>query len=461
MAFTSWQYFGFLGITTVACWLLAKPKFQNLSLLGASGYFYWQFSHGATVLLGVLIIITYACGLYLREGHARRKVTLLAGVLIVLFALGWFKYADFLLWNLSWVGSHLGISMPDRVSHVLLPVGISFYVFRMISYLVDVYRGQMLPRKNLVDYALSIAYFPMLVAGPIERPITFLPQVERERPWDVAWLGIAIPLMIRGMLKKLVIADNVAVFADKVFMLDHPPLVILAAGVFAYTIQIYADFSGYTDMARASAKLVGPNLMENFDAPYLSVSPSAFWRRWHISFSTWIRDYIYIPLGGSRHAGEFRNFLVILLTMGISGLWHGAAWTYIAWGIYWGLLIYGYRRLGMGGHWSPSSWYGKTLATGLMFCFTAFGWLLFRAESMGWVIGALTHAGIRSETATVFVAFIFSLVLFYSLFLCVDRVITSRAKRYPLLEWVYCALVLVAVTIFAPASQTDFVYVQF
>ncbi len=221
---------------------------------------------------------------------------------------------------------------------ILLPVGISFYTFQELSYTIEVYRGTLRARHNFVDFAAFVCFYPQLVAGPIERASRLLPQVERPRSWSWPAARSALFLIIWGFFKKLVVADNVGVIANKVFSLDAPGFTVLWAGVFAFAIQIYADFSAYSDIARGMAKWLGFDLMVNFDHPYLARGPIDFWRRWHISLSSWFRDYVYIPLGGSRR-GRARTLVNVFLTFLISGLWHGASWNYVLWGAYHGVLV--------------------------------------------------------------------------------------------------------------------------
>ena len=252
--------------------------------------------------------------------------------------LGFFKYFNFFVDNVHAVLEAAGLHVGLPVLRVILPVGISFYTFQAMSYTMDVFRGELRARRSLLDVAVFISFFPHLVAGPIQRASYLLPQVEQKRRFICRRPSSGFYLMVWGFFKKLVIADNVGVIANKVFALNDPSFEVLWAGVFAFAIQIYADFSAYTDIARGSSRWLGFELTENFDHPYLARNPADFWRRWNISLSTWFRDYVYIPLGGSR-ASEWIWGRNVLITFLLSGLWHGASWNYVLWGLYHGVLL--------------------------------------------------------------------------------------------------------------------------
>ena len=270
--------------------------------------------------------------------RARRKWWLVLSLISNLSVLGFFKYFNFFVDSVQAGLAALGMNTSLPVLQVVLPVGISFYTFQSLSYTIDVYRGRLRACRSLLDFALFVAFFPQLVAGPIERAEALVPRVLSSRVFNLVVARDALVLMAWGFFKKLVIADNVGVIANRVFSMKDPGFEMLWAGVFAFGVQIYADFSAYTDIARGTARWLGFDLMKNFDHPYVAVSPSDFWRRWHISLSSWFRDYLYIPLGGSRH-GLPRTLLNVMITFVISGLWHGAAWNFVLWGTFHGLLL--------------------------------------------------------------------------------------------------------------------------
>jgi D-alanyl-lipoteichoic acid acyltransferase DltB (MBOAT superfamily) len=271
-----------------------------------------------------------------------------------------------------------------------------------------------------------------------------------------------LPLIVFGLLKKLVVADNIAILVDRVFLLREPSLWLLLVGSVGFTVQILADFSGYTDIARGSARLMGIDLLENFRSPYRAVSPSDFWRRWHISLSTWIRDYIYIPLGGSRVGSRGRFLLVLLLTMGLSGLWHGAGSTFVVWGIYWGLLLFVYHLAGCGGRWRPRGIVPSAIAWLATMTFTVFGWFLFRAPSLGWVGGTFSHMslGCTVEEFSAGAGY-FGLMVFYALPMAMLSLVTGLCPRVRWVRAVFLGIALVLIIVLAPDSGQDFVYFRF
>ena len=281
--------------------------------------------------------------------------------------------------------------MHEPTLRILLPVGISFYTFQAMSYTIDVYRGELHARRSLLDLAVFVSFFPHLVAGPIQRASFLLPQVESPRRFSAEKARSGFVLICWGFFKKLVVADNVGVIANKVFALSDPTFYILWAGVFAFAIQIYADFSAYTDIARGTSRWLGFELTENFAHPYLARSPADFWRRWNISLSSWFRDYVYIPLGGSRLGAWLwtRNVLVTFL---LSGLWHGASWNYVLWGLYHGLLLLVTQVAGQARR-LPAPQFGRWLLVPQiagMFVLTNIGWLLFRETELSAIVRDLT-----------------------------------------------------------------------
>jgi D-alanyl-lipoteichoic acid acyltransferase DltB (MBOAT superfamily) len=364
-----------------------------------------------------------------------------------------------------------GLPASRPVLALTLPVGISFYTFQSLSYIIDVYRGRVEARRNLLDFALFVSFFPQLVAGPIERADRMFPQLEQPRVFDADRIGSGILLMVWGFFKKLVIADNVAVLCAKVFALEHPWFPLLWAGVFAFAIQIYADFSGYTDIARGSARILGFELMENFHHPYLARSPSDFWRRWHVSLSTWFRDYVYIPLGGSR-VSPARGAFNLVFTFLLSGFWHGASWNYVLWGLYWGVWVLLERLASQS---SLRRWrMPAALQVAGMFLVACVGWLLFRETNVAYLGRALTLSpfGLTQEQWRIS-AYLFLLALIYSLPLGLHAVWdtlllprTAAGKPWPsAVHWVArtgLAIVLfLAILLLGSDTAAEFIYFQF
>ena len=326
MVLYSFSFFVFFFLVFVLYWKNRKD-FQWIILLLASYYFYasWQPAY-----LGMIIITTlicYFCALAIRKKPDYKKLYIFLAIIFSLGALFIFKYFDFFSITVNQV---FGLSLPQFKN--LVPLGISFYTLQLIGYMIDVYKGRIKPERHLGRFALFVSFFPKITAGPIERGANLLPQLSKKHVFDYEQVSEGVKLFTLGMFKKMVIADNLGLIVDRGF--SFLPLykgVSLVLIVFFYSWQIYMDFAGYTDMARGIGKMVGINLMENFNLPYLSNSIQDFWRRWHISFSSWLRDYLYFPLGGNRK-GISRTVINTLIVFAISGLWHGASWTFIIWG---------------------------------------------------------------------------------------------------------------------------------
>ena len=348
-------------------------------------------------------------------------------------------------------------------------MGISFYVFQGVGYTIDVYRGDLSPRKSFVNVALFVAFFPQLVAGPIERAAHLLPQIEKPRRTRAVDVQEGLILLIWGLFKKLVVADNTALIVDKIFALNDPSFSLVWVGVFAFAIQILADFSGYTDIARGSARLLGFHLMRNFDRPYSSASSAEFWRRWHMSLSFWLRDYLYIPLGGSR-TGKGKAIRNVLVTFLLCGLWHGASWNFVVWGAYHGVLITIHRLLPAVNP-ERRDWFRPAKVMG-MFGLTCFGWLIFRETDMGWLVHYLTLSP-WNETAYdrgialyfLNLALIFSIPTWGQMVLvsCLRRTRSDGRGRSVLatVRIMLVPLLMIAIFLFRSSSPVSFIYFQF
>lgn len=382
MLFNTWTYWVFLPLVFAVHWTV-PARHRPLVLLGASFTFYGFWDVRFLLLMGLSILVDYQCALALSGAGSRRRAWLALSVATNLGILGVFKYFDFFAESLAVVLTRVGLdglAVDPTLLGLVLPVGISFYTFQSMAYTIDVYRGKVSAEPNLLRFALYVSFFPQLVAGPIERAGSLLPQLRgTARLRDIPWAE-ASELLLWGMFKKTVIADNLAPIVSRLLddgSVSGPELTI---GLFAFAFQILCDFSGYTDIARGSALLFGVRLRLNFRLPYLSVSPSEFWRRWHISLSTWLRDYLYISLGGNRR-GSTRTHFNLMVTMLLGGLWHGAAWNFVLWGAFHGALLVVYRMLQP---FAPrrTAW---TTAPGvvLFFLLTLLGWGLFRAQAPG------------------------------------------------------------------------------
>ncbi|MBP7935417.1 MAG: MBOAT family protein [Phycisphaerae bacterium] len=409
MVFNSLTFAAFFvvvyGLYVLSAWRL---RLQNALLLAASCFFYGYWDWRFLGLIWLSTSIDYLCarlldrrigedpdtGLdpsnapYLYSAKARRTI-LVASIVSNLGILGFFKYFDFFATGGASLLRMLGLPLEPRLLNLILPVGISFYTFQSLSYTIDVYRGDLRAVRSLMRFGVFVAFFPQLVAGPILRAREFLPQVCRPRRLNGGEIWTGGYLVLWGLFKKVVIADNLALLVDHVYRLDAPGAdgAAIVVATYAFAVQIYCDFSGYTDIARGCARMMGFHFGLNFDLPYLSSNPVEFWRRWHISLSSWLRDYLYIPLGGNRR-GTRRTCINLMLTMILGGLWHGAAWTFVLWGAYQGCLLVGYRmlrpvierlfaRLGPPAHRSVS-W----LAVLGFFQLVCLGWMIFRCQSV-------------------------------------------------------------------------------
>jgi alginate O-acetyltransferase complex protein AlgI len=465
MNFVSVEFFVLLAI--VLCLLaFTSHRVQNAILLLASlvfyGWLYWKY----LALMIIISTIDYVCGLGMDRHPNRRRLLLISGLSANLLILAYFKYINFLIDSLNAILTPIGRgSFPHLV--VFLPIAISFHTFQSMSYLIDVYRGLLRPVRNFLDYQLFVSFFPVLVAGPIERARHLLPQILNPR--KVEWVDIeaGLGLIILGFFKKVVIADNLAPVVDSVFNDKVGGGLTVLLGTYAFALQIYGDFSGYTDIARGVSRLMGFHLSENFRQPYFATNPTDFWRRWHISLSSWLRDYLYIPLGGNR-LGPLRTYCAMAITMLLGGLWHGASWTFVIWGAYQGALLIVYRlfrdkqKRGSDGQIGSPNLFQLLKVVGF-FQFTCIGWLIFRAQ--GWSdLSELVYKLFQGSDWLDVSAINARLIALLGLAtLIIDLWAAFRPKfRAPL--WVKgaaWALTVVAIVVLAPESIGNFLYFQF
>lgn len=389
MLFNSFQFFLFFPIVTIIYFLLPH-RFRWIHLLIASCVFYCAFIPVYIFILFFTIIIDYIAGIAI-EGTTgpKRKYFLILSLVANIGILVVFKYLNFLIGNFNTVFHALNISTSLPLLNIILPIGLSFHTFQAMSYTIEVYRGNQKAERHPGIYALYVMFYPQLVAGPIERPYNLLPQLHEKKQLKYEHVSDGLRMMLWGMFKKIVIADRLATFIEPVFnnLKHYSPAVILIA-VFFFSFQIYCDFSAYSDIAIGSARVMGFKLMTNFNRPYHCKTISEFWKRWHISLSTWFRDYLYIPLGGNRVALP-RAYFNVLFVFLVSGLWHGANWTFIIWGglhgcyLVFGRMTYDIRkkiskRTGL----ASVQWLYRLVQTATTFCLVTFAWIFFRANTL-------------------------------------------------------------------------------
>lgn len=416
MLFNSIDFLLFFPAVT-AVFLFVPKKCRYLWLLAASYYFYMGWNPKYALLLAFSTLVTYGSSIFMEACGTRhvlaKKCWAACSLVSNLGLLGLFKYADFILVNLERVLTHIGVrGGVDRRLDLLLPVGISFYIFQALGYTFDVYKGEIKAERNIFRYALFVSFFPQLVAGPVERSKHLLPQLRKIseiQVWDFDRMRDGFLRMLWGLFQKLVIADRAALLVDTVIC--HYESygffeIVLAAVLFA--VQIYCDFGGYSDIARGAAKVFGISLMQNFRQPYLAVDIRDFWRRWHRSLTSWFTDYLYIPLGGNR-CGILRKYLNILLVFGISGLWHGASWNFVAWGLLHAVyqiagdcrhriikrMGYGQERMGL----SFSARLRKMAGT---FLLVDFAWIFFASKSLRHACGVIRQMFTVFQTAGIY-----------------------------------------------------------
>ncbi|MCA9732730.1 MAG: MBOAT family protein [Deferribacteres bacterium] len=346
MWFNSWEFLYFLP-TVLAIYYSLNKKAQNLWLLVASYFFYGWWDWRFLSLVFASTLVDYFAGLYIQNQQApsTRRLGLYASLFMNLGALCLFKYFNFFVDSFTALGDSFGLNFNTPVLRLLPPVGISFYTFQTLSYTIDVYRNRQEPVRNFIDFALYVTYFPQLVAGPIERATALLPQIQKKRIVTLEQFQAGCLLILIGLFKKIALADAAAPLVEEAFANPQAQSsIILLKGLYLFSLQIYCDFSGYSSIARGVSKLIGIELSENFQTPYLATNITDFWRRWHITLSRWLRDYLYIPLGGNR-LGKTRTYINLMLTMLIGGLWHGANWTFVVWGGLHGFYLAAHKKI--------------------------------------------------------------------------------------------------------------------
>ncbi len=399
MLFCSKQYLLFFVLVFAVYWALPWRRARVWLLLAASFYFYASWNEWLAAIVCITSLVDYlvARGMEQTERPRWRRMLLILSLTMNLGLLAYFKYVNFFLRSLEDAMTALGAMASLPVLKVILPLGISIYTFEAINYTVDVYRRRIPAEKNLSHFLLFILFFPHLIAGPIVRARDFLPQIARAKHWDWARLNIGVQLFLLGLLKKLAVADRMSLFVDPVFAApEQYNTGALWAATVAYAMQAYCDFSGYSDMALGSAHMLGYKLSKNFDLPYMASNISEFWRRWHISLSSWLRDYLFFPLGGSRGA-RWQTYRNLMITMTVCGFWHGAGWPYVVFGALHGVLLSLHRefrgfcesrpRL----HKALQTVPGTSSRIALTFITFSLSLVVFRAQTLSEGLGMLAH----------------------------------------------------------------------
>jgi alginate O-acetyltransferase complex protein AlgI len=483
MLFNSIHFALFLPIVFLLYWFATegKARRQNVLLLVSSYFFYACWDPRFLLLLIFSTVLDYVTGIKMfeAENRNRKRFWFWLSVCVNVGFLGIFKYYNFFSASFADALSLLGMKVNFGTLQVILPVGISFYTFHGLSYVIDIYKGRITPEKNFVDYSVFVSFFPLLVAGPIERATHLLPQILKERKFDYSQAVDGARQILWGLFKKIVIADNCAEYANMIFSNSGSASgSTLLAGALFFTFQIYCDFSGYSDIALGTARLFGIDLLRNFAYPYFSRDIAEFWRRWHISLSTWFRDYLYIPLGGSKGGTltTVRNTFIIFL---VSGFWHGANWTFIAWGGLNALFIMPSVLLKTNRVNLNSAARGKMFPTVKefaailrTFCLTVFAWIVFRAESIDHAVKYC--AGIFSmslftvprfekiDNAVVIMFLVFAFFVVEWIGREQHYAIARVGIRWPRpVRWMFYSLLIFIMGMFMQTTETPFIYFQF
>lgn len=458
MLFHTWAFVLFFLIAYPIYLALKGTRFRLHWLLAVSYFFYACFNPLFLILIAYSTILDYTV-VSVMEKRGRSKLWLSISIVNNLGLLSFFKYAGFITDNINALLSSFNVPYAVPEPDILLPVGLSFYIFQSMSYTIDYYRGNMERERSLIRYATFVSLFPRLLAGPIERARNLLPQLHKKASISIQDFSDGLSLFIVGLFKKVALADYLALYVDNIYSTPdrfQSPALILATFLFCW--QIYFDFSGYTDMARGIARMMGFRLMLNFNNPYLATSLGDFWSRWHISLSSWFKDYVYIPLGGNRK-GRFNTYRNMFLTMVVSGLWHGAAWTFIIWGAVHALGRFCTREL------ESTPFYRekvpKIVKQIFVFVFVTFAWIFFRAESIGdaWIIiTRIFTSGFTDPRCPLLALALVVAVWLY------QYAYESKLRWFLELRVVRIGIIVLMVlylALFASSSEQPFIYLQF
>ncbi len=471
MLFNSLHYIIFFPFVVAVFFLLKKVRLRQIFLLLAGWYFYavWKPEYIFLLLISTLTDYILAQKIEQTEDVKKRRIYLIISIAVNLGILFGFKYFSFFDRNIHRFLAHYNLFHGSTFEDILLPIGISFYTFQTISYTIDVFKKKIKAETDFIKFALFVSFFPQLVAGPIERAEHMIPQFERKTFWDYKRITNGLKLMFWGFFQKIVIADSMAHFVD--YMYNNPSgfhniQVILIT--FFFAIQIYGDFSGYTDIARGTAKIMGYDLSINFRSPYFAHSFNEFWQRWHISLSTWFRDYLYIPLGGNRVKSKFRHAFNVMTTFVLSGFWHGASWTFLIWGglhgTYYLVELYLKKYFPV----KTKSLLVNIFKTGLVFMFVNLAWIFFRAKSVtiAWTliknIFNFNHVGINLNQAEIARnLFLISVLFGVHILERKKDIISYVSEQNTVVRWSVYYLFSILFLIFGNFGLNEFIYFQF
>jgi D-alanyl-lipoteichoic acid acyltransferase DltB (MBOAT superfamily) len=467
MGFVNYEFLIFFAICFLLYWMGKSRNWKNLILLIASATFYGWLVPWHVVILFLSIAVDYFLALGIIRFKSRAAFLTALGVILNIGLLAFVKY--YFSFNASLAGwlNLVGLSGDLFLAKVILPLGLSFYILKKISYLIDVRRGTYPPTRDFIAFAAYVSFFPQVFSGPIDRPQKLLKQLEEPRAWKADHFFNAWHLLVMGFFKKVVIANTVKVFVDQIFLLEEPSKILLFVGGLGFALQILADFSSYTDISRGISYLLGLDTSENFNHPYLALTPSDFWNRWHITLSSWLRDYIFFPLRRALLRMRTLPPVVVasippLITMLVSGLWHGVGWQFAVWGIYYGVLIVIYQLLGLTAGPKPSSGFKTFFMWLIMFLLIVFGWLIFRAQSLGWLWNVLVHAPFYRTPQELMTGFVLLVMIgLYAFFLVIKYVFDRYWSSSTNLQAIYYTGATIAIIVFMNSSSPDFIYVQF
>ncbi|NTW48515.1 MAG: MBOAT family protein [Chlorobiales bacterium] len=479
MLFNSFIFFIFLLVVIPIYYLIPRrpTPYRNSFLLVCSYIFYsyWDWRFSSLLIISTILDFYVGKYLYLITDERKRKYLITLSVVGNLAMLGFFKYFNFFIDSFSAMTASFGLSLDYLHLSIILPAGISFYTFQTLTYSIDIYRKKLQPTDSLLDFALYISFFPQLVAGPIERASNLLPQITNPKNATREQIEQGLALIVIGLFKKVMIGDTSGRIVDQIFgnmEIYQSPELLMA--LILFTVQIYADFSGYSNIARGSAKLMGFELMKNFEQPYFASNISDFWRRWHISLSTWLKDYVYFPLGGNRK-GNARTYVNLMIIMLVSGLWHGASWTFVFWGALHGVYMTVYRFMSMGkkiperyeyaGIGSLVRFIGNVLFTNLL---VIFSWIFFRAKNFDqafyFINKIMSWEGSEfvGRIATICTSFVLIMVILDFLeYYTKSHTFILKLKPATVPAGILAAMFLVSLIYMFQADPMPFIYFQF